>query len=203
MKKKFYAVRNGRETGIFEDWATCEKQIRGYSGAEYKSFKTEQEALDYLGKRSVSDDQVEQQYPCAYIDGSYDRLSHRFSYGAVIMTAPGCEEHFSKAFEDPALVDMRNVAGEIKGSEFAISYALEQGWPKISIYYDYSGIEKWATGEWKRNLPATQAYFVFCQNAFQQVNVQFIKVKGHSGNTYNDMADALARKALNLVSIGV
>ena len=64
MKKKFYAVRNGRETGIFEDWATCEKQIRGYSGAEYKSFKTEQEALDYLGKRSVSDDQVEQQYPC-------------------------------------------------------------------------------------------------------------------------------------------
>ena len=103
-------------------------------------------------KRSVSDDQVEQQYPCAYIDGSYDRLSHRFSYGAVIMTAPGCEEHFSKAFEDPALADMRNVAGEIKGSEFAISYALEQGWPKISIYYDYSGIEKWAMGEWKRNL---------------------------------------------------
>ena len=200
MKKKFYAVKNGRQTGIFEDWASCEKQIKGYSGAEYKSFKTRQEALEYLNKRSLNDGQLEQQYPCAYIDGSYDRLTHRFSYGAVIMTAPDCEKHFSEAFDDPALADMRNVAGEIKGSEFAISYALAQGWPQIAIYYDYSGIEKWATGEWKRNLPATQAYFVFCQEAFQQVNVQFIKVKGHSDNEYNNRCDELARNAISTIS---
>lgn len=195
--KKYYAVRSGRETGIFEDWATCERMIKGVSGAEYKSFKNFQDALAYLQKEQHTPSNGDC-YPCAYIDGSYDVRTHRYSYGAVILTSPGDETHFSEAFSKSDLADMRNVAGEIKASEFAISYAIKQGWPKVTIYYDYFGIEKWATGEWKRNLPATQAYFAFCQDAFKQIDVQFVKVKGHSGNTYNDLADSLAREALNL-----
>ena len=37
---KYYAVRNGRHTGIFHTWEECRK--RGYrvtSGAEYKDFR--------------------------------------------------------------------------------------------------------------------------------------------------------------------
>ena len=46
MKKtKFYAVRNGKKCGIFSTWDECRKQIHGYSGAEYKSFPTKEEAL--------------------------------------------------------------------------------------------------------------------------------------------------------------
>ncbi|PIG92945.1 viroplasmin family protein [Gloeocapsopsis sp. IPPAS B-1203] len=42
--KKYYAVFKGRETGIFTSWAECEEQIKGFSGALYKSFKTREEA---------------------------------------------------------------------------------------------------------------------------------------------------------------
>lgn len=196
--KKYYAVKKGRQTGIFEDWATCEAQIKGFSGAEYKSFKSKDEAQNFLKVTSETIDSATFQYPCAYIDGSYDVKTHRYSYGAVILFSPTCEKHFSKAFDCADLANMRNVAGEIKASEFAISYAIEQGWKQIALYYDYYGIEKWATGEWKRNLPATQAYYEFCQNAFEKIKVLFIKVKGHSGNVYNDLADSLAREALNL-----
>lgn len=201
--KKFYAVRKGRKVGIFNDWSSCEKEIKGFSGAEYKSFKTRAEAETYLGGAPRKEIRPGAFYPCAYIDGSYDNNTHRFSYGAVILTAPDEEASFCEAFDDPALSRMRNVAGEIKASEFAISYALTQGWTELVVYYDYSGIEKWATGDWKRNLPATEAYHAFCQDAFEHIKITFIKVKGHSGDYYNDRADALARKALNLSSIGV
>lgn len=199
--KKYYAVRKGRKTGIFDTWSICEQQIKGYSGAEYKSFKTLNDAQNYMQsfQKSVKlPDENERQYPCAYVDGSYDVVTHRFSYGAVILTDDKNEQCFYKMIDDPSLAKMRNVAGEIKGCEFAISYALEHQWESIDIYYDYFGIEKWATGEWKRNLPETQAYHEFCQCALSKIKIRFIKVKGHSGDSYNDLADALAKKALNL-----
>eukprot|EP00667_Euglena_gracilis_P017269 EG_transcript_18175 len=45
---KFYAVRKGRETGLFPSWAACERQIRGFSRAEHKSFHTKEEAEAWL-----------------------------------------------------------------------------------------------------------------------------------------------------------
>ena len=201
MAKKFYAVKKGRKNGIFEDWPSCESQVKGFPGAEYKSFKNISDAQEYLNKDSVkklNNKDDERCYPCAYVDGSYDSGSHQYSFGAVIMPDADSELEFSRKFENSENANIRNVAGEIKGSEFAIQYALDQGWNSISIYYDYYGIEKWATGEWKRNLVATKSYFDFCQNALKKIKINFIKVKGHSGNIYNDKADALARKALNL-----
>jgi len=44
MAKKFYVVWQGRETGIFSDWNTCQKHIDRYAGARYKSFPTRAEA---------------------------------------------------------------------------------------------------------------------------------------------------------------
>jgi ribonuclease HI len=44
MAKKYYVVWQGREKGIYEDWASCSSQVRGYSGAKFKGFKTLAEA---------------------------------------------------------------------------------------------------------------------------------------------------------------
>lgn len=45
---KFYAVRKGREMGIFENWTECKASVEKFPGAEYKSFTTKEEALRYL-----------------------------------------------------------------------------------------------------------------------------------------------------------
>ena len=42
--KKYYAVLKGRKPGVFTSWKDCEQQIKGFSGALYKSFKTKEEA---------------------------------------------------------------------------------------------------------------------------------------------------------------
>lgn len=47
--KKVYAVRRGKVIGILESWDACKEAVDGYSGAEYKGFKTLEEARAYMG----------------------------------------------------------------------------------------------------------------------------------------------------------
>ena len=53
MAAKYYAVRKGRNTGIYRTWDECKSQVFQYAGAEYKSFTTEQEALEYIGRLKI------------------------------------------------------------------------------------------------------------------------------------------------------
>jgi ribonuclease HI len=44
VKQKYYVVWKGRKTGIFTSWADCEKQVKGFVGAQYKAFDSSKEA---------------------------------------------------------------------------------------------------------------------------------------------------------------
>jgi len=49
-KSKYYVVWEGVEPGIYESWADCQLQIKGYPNAKYKSYKSRAEALQaYTG----------------------------------------------------------------------------------------------------------------------------------------------------------
>ena len=196
MAKKFYAVRKGYNTGIYESWDECKKQTSGFSGAEFKSFPTKEEAMAFIEGRK-SDDNAAASEAIAYVDGSFLVEKSMFSFGAVLFHN-GEEKHFSKAFDIPDLVSMRNVAGEIKGAEFVMQYCLDNNIASIDIYYDYEGIEKWCIGAWKANKSGTQRYAEFYKNASKSVKINFIKVRGHSGVEYNELADKLAKKALGI-----
>lgn len=47
-KMPFYAVAKGRSVGIYQSWAECEAQVKGFSGARYKKFDTESSARDFV-----------------------------------------------------------------------------------------------------------------------------------------------------------
>ena len=47
-KKKYYVVWEGHQSGIFESWKDCERAIKGYAGAKYKSFENEVQARKAL-----------------------------------------------------------------------------------------------------------------------------------------------------------
>lgn len=133
----------------------------------------------------------------AYVDGSYNAVTKEYSYGMVILV-DGQEITDSKKGSDLELAAMRNVAGEIKGAQAAMQYALDHGIKNLTIYYDYEGIAKWCLGEWKTNKQGTKAYKAFYEQAKQKVSISFVKVKAHSANHYNDMADALAKQAIGM-----
>ncbi|MDP2424200.1 MAG: ribonuclease H family protein [Bacteroidales bacterium] len=44
QKKKFYVVWRGQNPGIYERWADCEKQVKGFTGAIYAGFGSRGEA---------------------------------------------------------------------------------------------------------------------------------------------------------------
>ncbi len=193
LVKKFYAVKRGYNSGIYETWNECKKQIEGYSGAVYKSFKNIMDAKEFLSdeNENIDADLV------AYVDGSYDENTNNFSYGMVILHE-GEEVYFYEKFSDDDLCTMRNVAGEIMGAMKAMKYCLETGFKNIVIYFDYEGIEKWCKGYWKTNKIGTQNYKRFYDSIKNDINVIFKKVKAHSGNKYNELADKLAKRALKV-----
>lgn len=50
-KKRYYAVREGRSTGIFSDWLSAKDQVDGFRGSVYKGFETLAEAEAFMGCR--------------------------------------------------------------------------------------------------------------------------------------------------------
>lgn len=198
---KIYAVKNGYHTGIFNTWEECKKEVLGFSGAQYKSFNSLSEAQEYLGiNKQISffdkpDNDVTT--AVAYVDGSYNISTKEFGCGVVIFFN-GKDYTFSEKFTNPLLATMRNVAGEIEGAKKAMQFCVDNNIKYLDIYYDYEGIEKWCTGAWKTNKEGTIDYKRFYDEVSDKVKVSFIKVKGHSGDKYNDMADRLAKDAVGI-----
>jgi hypothetical protein len=48
-RKSFYAVRVGRQPGIYRTWEECQPQVNGYPKAQFKGFDSLHEAKEYLG----------------------------------------------------------------------------------------------------------------------------------------------------------
>lgn len=220
-KKKYYAVKRGKTPGIYLTWEDCQNQINGFSGAVYKGFATIQEAEEFLGGNGGASTQnieisgtqtvsVDREAPAengggaapnmgmgeavAYVDGSYNGKTGEYGCGVVFFYA-GEQFEISRKGEEKELASMHNVAGEILGSELAMQEAVRRGVGKLTIFHDYQGIASWCLGEWKANKEGTIAYKRYYDSLKGQIDISFRKVKGHSGDVWNDRADELARAA--------
>jgi ribonuclease HI len=184
-KKNYYAVRQGVKPGIYNTWAECQAQVKGFSGAAFKSFSTQVEAEHYLYTKTTGvvpssaigvDCEV-----TAYVDGSYEDTVGKYAYGAVVFHK-GEEFCFADSGNNTNMLAMRNVAGEITGAMAAMQYCLNNGVTSLKLCYDYEGIEKWCTGEWNAGKPGTQAYKAFYDQIKGGLSVTFVKIAAHTGN---------------------
>lgn len=203
-KKKIYAVKKGKIVGIFRSWDECKDSVNGYPGAEYKGFFTEEEAKEYLSgaeKRELNtsfekgEECLENQI-IAYVDGSFDVNIGKYAFGCVIITPNGEIVRESGNGDNPESIALRNVTGEMLGAMFAVKWCDKNGYSAIEICYDYFGIEKWATGEWRAKNNLTKKYAEFMKENSEKLNISFKKIAAHTGNKYNEEADKLAKAAL-------
>lgn len=208
MASKYYAVKKGKVPGIYLNWNDCKAMVDGYPGAVYKSFKTIEEAEKFItgekiisGMKASGKNTSESGETCstyAFVDGSFNKATHTYGYGGFLVTDN--EKYVLQgADNDAEMATMRNVAGEIKGAEAAVKKAIELGIKELVIYYDYMGIEMWATGAWKRNKAGTIAYHDYIMSVREQIKLTFVKVKGHSGVEGNEEADKLAKQAVGIL----
>ena len=202
---RFYAVKNGRKPGIYLSWPECEAQVKGFSGAQYKSFKTKEEAEAFIGVSSAptaaptvpaspAKMKINPLAPLdVYVDGSY--ANGKYSWAFVVYKNGQVIHQDYGVGTNAAAATMNNVAGELAATMRAVKWAAANK-KKVVIHHDYQGISSWVDGSWKAKNEFTQAYRDFM--ASYKPIVKFNKVAGHTGIEGNELADKLAKKALGI-----
>lgn len=200
--KRVYAVKRGKNTGIFYQWEECRNAVDGYPGAEYKGFPTVQEAKSYLGLTGQEDIDVPPAGEAsgegllAYVDGSYDDTLKKYAFGCVFILADG---HIYTQYgngDNKQSLQHRNVTGEMLGAMYAVKTAMLNGFQKVELCYDYQGIEKWVTGEWRSKTELTQKYARAMREWGTKIHISFTKVAAHTNVKYNELADQMAKQGL-------
>lgn len=193
-KKKVYAVRfESGKTQKFSNWNDCKRSVEGVKNVLFKGFPGEKEADLWL--KNFDSDSKQSAEVKVYVDGSFSPNNPNAGWGWVAVKNNHILTEESGTTLEKA--ESRNIDGELMASIQAIRWAKSNNF-KVTIVYDYSGIEQWAIGAWKAKSNVAINYL----RDLKETNypVKFEKVEGHSGDKWNDYADNLAQTALrNLI----
>ena len=127
----------------------------------------------------------------AYTDGSYRKKAngdYGVGWGYVILDGDTVVHEAYGTTDE--YTSMRNVVGECMAVVEAIIYCEEQGFEEITIYHDYIGAGAWIQGQWKTKNEMTKRYKKFVLDS--PMRIEFVHVKGHDGNKWNEYVDKLA-----------
>ncbi len=125
------------------------------------------------------------------VDGSYS--GNVTSYAAVIRKDGKVIKEIYGTLPDNIAEGSRQIAGEITAAAKAAEYCDKYNIKEATIYYDYKGIAKWATGDWKAKKNITSRYADYMSGV--KVRIKWVKLESHTGYIWNDYADKLAKKA--------
>ncbi len=128
----------------------------------------------------------------AYVDGSFQASTP--AYGVVIMKN-GCF-HAALCGIAKTSAEYHQIGGEITAVAEVLRWCKTHNVRAVTIFYDYEGLEAWVTGRWQAKKDLSQAYLKFVNDS--GINITWRKVESHTGVTWNEKADELARQAIEL-----
>ena len=198
MAKKVYAVRRGRVTGLFSSWDACSDAIRGYSGAEYKGFNSEEQAKAYLE---------------GGVEFTQERLidKPRRSDSVNIYTKCSCKDGIcgigvcleSSDVERQFYCSVKcadSISGQLLAVLCGVELAVDMHYTTLNIISDYQGVESWYTGEWKAKLATAKEYVKVMQALSDSKSVTFNFIR-HKGNKSVNMMASRALKFNSAVDV--
>lgn len=208
---KYYAIVSGFKPGIYTDWPTAEKMVKGFPGAIFKSFHTRTEAETFMKQSTAITSTIKAgviphmlpliDKTIIYTDGSAGNNSCGF--GVVIITSNGDKlTAYGKVPETVSINGRTNNVAEL----YAIYVALSLVKGDIVLYSDSqyaisaltSYIHDWAQNGWNgiSNRNIVEGTYALMKDR----NVTFHHVDAHSGIELNEEADKLAKQGRNGVS---
>ncbi len=217
---KYYAVKKGHKTGILKTYQDFDKSLKGYKNSEGRVFGNLKDAKAWLKKtpkkarqkpkeniklkkqKEVQHDllnfKLDDTEALAFTDGSFNEITKEYTYGCVFFSNKNGYEEFYKKYKKDSYSKYANMAGEYAGIIFAITYAIENNFDTLNLYFDASDIEYYANIKTKTKSDLNTKYNQFINTAREKLEINFNKITAHSRNYYHDRADRLADMAMKL-----
>lgn len=131
-----------------------------------------------------------------YTDGSSDYKKKQVGCGAVLLDNNKIIHTISNNVSNEKLSKFNNVAGEILAVCYALEKAIQLGYKVSIIHIDYIGLINWYEGSWVARNWLSQLYVERIREYSKYIQIEFKKVKAHSNDKFNDLADELAKKSI-------
>ena len=153
MAKKYYVVWEGNQTGVFDSWAACQAQIKGYPNARYKSFKSKEAAeaayrgnfSDFIGQNTKT------KKPIVISETEHSRIIwDSIAVDAACSGNPGDLEYRGvltqngdELFRVGVFKKGTNNIGEFLALVHGLAYLQQIGAPERAIYSDSRTAMAW------------------------------------------------------------
>lgn len=223
--KRFYAVRVGKQPGIYNSWDTARAQVDGYPNAKYKSFKTEAEAQAFMnGKDSEKKQSTANAVPptskvrpeiVVFTDGG-SRNHGNVAGGHVKATDPAAwayliDYHGKQHSDSAGEFGVTNNKMEITALVQALQWLWENQFNNKSVgivsdsRYVLNAIQKgwikgWKKRGWKRSageLKNAELWQQLDQLLDKFPKIQYAWTKGHATNQGNVFVDELLNQTMD------
>ena len=134
----------------------------------------------------------------AFVDGSYkDKMEGcskgKIGYGVVLITKSE-KKKLSGSCCNEEMLNLHNIAGELLGTKRAVRWVAERSqFHSRDLDFDFNGIAYFSKN-WGKPNKFIDEYIDFIDK--QTININYYKVKAHTGIKYNEEADKLAKESL-------
>lgn len=203
---KFYAVKTGKNPGIYTSWTECEKNVKGFSGAIYKSFTNRKEAEAFLSQ-NVSPLNFDNMIG-VFTDGSHSKHEENGYKGFGAFCSYRGKEYLFSGNCDDMILEKYGIDPKAKISnptlEFlafaellSMIYETKKDFKKYTFLFkiDYDGVRNWMNNSWS----AKELYIKKIKNQCEfyirhiTAQIQIEHVPGHAGVYGNEKADQLSK----------
>ncbi|MFB4165801.1 ribonuclease H [Alteribacillus sp. JSM 102045] len=153
-KKKYYVVWKGRKPGIYSSWAECEKEVKGFPGASFRSFLSKEEA-ERAFKGESTTPSLKQNSNQSYVEDSVSVDAGSHGNPGFVEYKGVCTKTGEVLFSHPGVDMGTNNMGEFLAIVHALAYLKEKNSDK-PIYTDSGTAMNWvkkkkANSSLKRN----------------------------------------------------
>lgn len=214
-----YAVRCGRQTGLFSSWIETEKQVTGFSGAEHKKFLSKEEAQRWLDlkRQPINTDEEVIEPPrkkhcpetprtvktIVYCDGScLGNGTNKARGGIGVWFGHDNERNLS----EPLAIEVDRPHTNQKAELWAAIRTLQElGVNEPALIWTDSDYalksatlwrHRWISRQWQVQLTNLSLHRQLSDLMDQHPLVEWRHVYGHKGVEGNEAADRLAKEAV-------
>lgn len=150
-KQKYYVVWDGVEPGIYDSWAKCQEQIKGYPNAKYKSFSSREAAEEaYHGSNYEDNITKKEKVTVDFEKFKGEIIEDSISVDAACSGNPGVMEYRGvwttdgvEIFRIGPFQNSTNNIGEFLALVHGLALLKKMKRPNTSIYSDSRTAMSW------------------------------------------------------------